>query len=272
MNNLHVKTCKELCAKFEQIQRKRHCDLRTVFDDFCRLATAAYHNAPYSFGKYPVPNFYEETCDKLEQEYKNIIDQYGDSGDLFSDILATLQKAMFESPFDYLGRLYADMNINSRTAGQFFTPPHLCGLMAQMAVGDKDSFEKLCEDKGYVSVSDPTCGSGAMAIALAKVLKNYGIKNLDTKLYIELTDIDYICAKMAFIQMSAMNLSARIVWGDALRDEKHAVFDTPCLQIALAVGLFGNSSTSQTLENELVQAKTRNDEKGQIELLFNTEI
>lgn len=41
-----------------------------------------------------------------------------------------------------------------------------------------------------------------------------GISDLDAKVRIELTDIDYLCVKMAFINMSILGLSARIIWGN----------------------------------------------------------
>jgi hypothetical protein len=49
---------------------------------------------------------------------------------------------------------------------------------------------------------------------------------------------DYLCVKMAFVQMSVLGLSARVVWGDALTNEQEMTFDTPALQLALAQGYF----------------------------------
>jgi type I restriction-modification system DNA methylase subunit len=110
--------------------------------------------------------------------------------------------------------------------------------MAATTIRNKEVFDKQVSEHGYVSAADPCCGSGAMAIGLVKVLSEYGVEGLGGKLFAILTDIDYTCVKMAFIQMSLLGLSARVVWGDTLTNRVDAQFDTPTLQTALMTGCF----------------------------------
>jgi hypothetical protein len=79
------------------------------------------------------------------------------------------------------------------------------------------------------------------------------VQDLDTKLFLKLTDIDYTCVKMAFVNMSIMGLSARIILGDALTNNENMVFDTPAMQLAMGLGLFRNA--------EMLVEPTKNNEK-----------
>jgi hypothetical protein len=111
--------------------------------------------------------------------------------------------------------------------------------MAQIAVTSKKDFEQKIAEQSWFGVADPCCGSGAMAIALAKVLEQtYKVQDLDIKLLIELTDIDYTCVKMAFVNMSLLGLSARVILGDTITGRQDMVLETPCLQITCLQGRF----------------------------------
>lgn len=253
MGTKEQEICKKIYKMFEQIQRAKYINIRQIFDDFCQLGMSSYHNALYSLGGISVPDFYKKNHDLLEKEYMDIVAKYKEKEayKIFPEILAELIKAMRESPFDYLGAIYMDMNINSKTHGQFFTPPHICEMMAAMQIGSKESFEEECRRKGYIGVSDPACGSGAMAIGLLKVLKDYEVEDTDIKLYIELVDIDYTCVKMAYLNMAILNLSARVIWGNTLTINYENKFDTPGLQMALAQGRFNRTiETKIEAENE----------------------
>jgi hypothetical protein len=250
--------CRDLHKKFEAVQSVKYFGLRTIFDDFCTIAMASYHNSLYSLGKLPVPAFYQETRNRLKREYADTLAKYKDSNafDLFADILAVLAQAMHDNPYDYLGKIYMDANISNKCHGQvFYAAAYLRTDGAQMTIGSKEAFEVQVAIQGFVGASDPCCGSDAMAVALIKVLeRTYGVRDVDAKLYIELINIDYACVRMAFINMAILGLSVQVIWGDALAGGERTIYDTPCMQIALAQGRF------QTRENQ-PQHKQKEEER-----------
>ena len=69
--------------------------------------------------------------------------------------LATREHA--EDPCDILGDVYHELRLNNEWNGQFFTPDHICRLMAQIVNVD------VPEDKeGPITINEPTCGSGSI--------------------------------------------------------------------------------------------------------------
>jgi hypothetical protein len=91
--------------------------------------------------------------------------------------------------------------LHNKWTGQFFTPYHLCEAMAKMTLGDKASMESLIADKGFLTLPEPCCGSGAMVIAAANVMKAKGV-NYQQNLHVKAIDIDAKCVHMAYLQFS----------------------------------------------------------------------
>ena len=237
--------CKEITKLLEQAGGGKF-GIRETLDDFCTVAMASHYNALYSIGKKPVPEHYRANHDKLESDFDKTLAKYKNTNahDTFANLLAKLVLAMWEEPVDYLGKIYMDSSLGNKGLSQFFTPSHVCELMAQMTIPNKEDFELQVSNRGYVGMADPCCGSGALSIGMIKVLRHtYGVQNLNTKLFLQLTDIDYRCVKMAFVNMSILGIAARVVCGDTLSGREDRVFDTPDLQIALARGCFRNTDT-----------------------------
>jgi hypothetical protein len=63
--------------------------------------------------------------------------------------------------------------LTNKARGQCFTPYDLCRAMAEMTIGN-DLTEKI-QAKGFITASEPACGSGAMIIALAETMQSRGI-------------------------------------------------------------------------------------------------
>lgn len=124
---------------------------------------------------------------------------------------------------DVLGRTFMALELGSEWAGQFFTPFHLCRLMAQLTAGDAK--EKL-ETQPHITASDPAVGAGALPLALCLALHEQGI-NYQQVLHVTAQDIDERAAHMAYIQLSLVGCPATVVVGDTLRMEQRAVWHTP---------------------------------------------
>lgn len=147
MNNSQIDYYKKIYKQFERLHTKTYFGMHTIFDDFCLMAMASHHNFLYTLAKFPIPPVYQKNYDSLEAQYKTIAlkyVKYSDVFPIFHEILADLTLAMKKSPYDYLGKLYMEMNINSKCAGQFFTPLHICEFMAAIINNLNIKFIQLC--------------------------------------------------------------------------------------------------------------------------------
>lgn len=151
-----------------------------------------------------------------DPEYMKIVERYRDQRsegerniDLFCHAFAELQLAMQKSNQEMLGSIYEKLSIANKQFAQFFTPPHMCELMAQISMG--------ASDRENETVCDPCVGSGRMLIAALKTRKNpicFG------------QDKDLLCVKMTALNMCFFNADSQIVWGDSLKGECLKAYET----------------------------------------------
>lgn len=189
-----------------------------VFCDFVEMSAIAISNTSDMI-------HYEER----EARYKEIMSGYSKmDADKFVDLLSLVMAACRrceDNPRDILGELFHQMNLQNEWKGQFFTPSHLCSFMAELQMGDID--DKLNE-KGYVTVSDPCCGAGAMIIGFADAMCKH--KYDYTKMMrATATDIDIRCVHMAFIQISLYGIPAVVIHGDSLALTEWSHWYTPSM-------------------------------------------
>lgn len=100
---------------------------------------------------------------------------------------------------DSLGDLFMEC-ISHGANGQFFTPDHICELMA-----------RITNDKGE-SVCDPTCGSGRFLLkALQHSREGDG---QEPTLYG--CDLDHLCARMTLLNICLNSGRGDVEWGNSL--------------------------------------------------------
>ena len=132
-------------------------DRYNVFYDFVKLAAISMQNV-----------FIRDA--KLEEEYLNIIGKYNkETAKLFPELFATLA-LMYEERqdiCDILGQVYEQEGIANKYLGQFFTPFHVSKLMTKIAFEDTNT-DKIIQEKGYITMSEPTCGAGRNGISCCK--------------------------------------------------------------------------------------------------------
>lgn len=106
-----------------------------------------------------------------EAAYLKTAKQYTDEElGTFADMMALVVAGMEEDPEqDFLGELFMAMELGNNWKGQFFTPYDVCRMMAKITIGSE--LTTRCEQQGFVSVSDPACGAGALLIAFANECK-----------------------------------------------------------------------------------------------------
>jgi len=188
-----------------------------VFKDFVTMAACSLHNSLHK-------------DEVREEEYLRIIGQYKpDDQKAFPKLMAQLVAALDEEPRDILGALYMELEIANKDAGQFFTPPELSELMAQMTFAGE--LGKL-ETQPFITAGEPAAGAGGMILALVKVMITAG-HNPAEKLWVQAIDVDRMAALMCYIQLSLWNVPAEVIVGNTLSWDIREVWYTPAHHLGL---------------------------------------
>ena len=118
--------------------------------------------------------------------------------EVLAQMLAEVVDEMEQNPDqDMLGELFMALGLANEWKGQFFTPYDICRAMAAMNLGE--DLKSQIEEKGWVSVSDPACGAGALLLAFANECKRNHI-NYQTSVFFVAQDIDFLAGCMCYIQ------------------------------------------------------------------------
>jgi type I restriction-modification system DNA methylase subunit len=179
---------------FESVMEKlavRH-DTHRIFSDFLTLVVCAF-----SLGK-------------EEEKYLSVIQNYNkQEASLFAEALAKLVIEMTGDDgtglIDVLGSYFQE-HISFGRNGQFFSPQHICDMIACMTGPVKQGNRIL----------DPACGSGRMLLAAAKSNRNamfYG------------ADVDENCAKMTVINLYLNCLYGEVAWMDSLSNKFYGAWE-----------------------------------------------
>lgn len=200
---------------FRQLAPYRH--RYEVFRDFVTMAACSLHNGLHK-------------DEAREEEYLRIIGQYKpDDQQAFPKLMAQLVAALDEEPRDILGPLYMELEIANKDAGQFFTPPELSELMAQMTFAQE--LDKL-DTQPFITAGEPAAGAGGMILALVKVMITAG-HNPAEKLWVQAIDVDRMAALMCYIQLSLWNVPAEVIVGNTLSWDIREVWYTPAHHLGL---------------------------------------
>ena len=177
-----------------------------IFQDWVQMMAIAINNQIY-FDK------------KLEDRYINLTKKYSQNQlNLFCEMNGILVELMENKIDDYLGKIYMGLNASSSKTGQFFTPFHVCEMMARVSLANYDGKE-FC-------LNEPSCGGSANVLAIAKVMKEkeYDYQNL---LKVVAQDLDFKCVFMSYVQLSICGISAKVIQGNTLTEEHNMVLYTP---------------------------------------------
>lgn len=160
-----------------------------------------------------------EPDEKREESFLSIARKYSEDDFLmFGCMLGRLSFLLENSLDDYLGKIYMELSSGNSHAGQFFTPFHICEMMAGIALADyKGTIEYL---------SEPSSGGGANILAYAKAMKEKGY-NYQQLLEVKAQDLDYKCVYMTYVQCSLAGVNAEVVQGNSLEGKQSVVLHTP---------------------------------------------
>lgn len=181
-----------------------------VFNDFLKIAATSLAR-------------FDDSDDTVKQEREKIfletIGRYdGEKKNLFVDMLAELGSALNESAYcDVLGDVFQKSNFNEQKGGQVFTPQHKGDLMGELAL-DKDFVQSEIQRRGYISIVEPCCGSGAITLGAINALEKIGV-NPRCQCAVFAYDLDERCILMAYIQLKLYGIPAIVMLRNALTDE-----------------------------------------------------
>lgn len=158
--------------------------------------------------------------DEREKLYLKTIGKYNKTEQsIFPQLAAMTVMALERDPEqDFLGKIYMDLGLGSKSMSQFFTPYHVCKLMAAITMGN---IVDEVKEKGYISINDPTCGAGATLIAgVNEARKKLGKANMNFQNHVLVVaqDIDFTVAMMCYIQLSLLGVAGYIKVGNSLTD------------------------------------------------------
>lgn len=161
----------------------------------------------------PVDKFHYE---EREKRYLKIIKKYNKrEQEQFPELAAYVVMALEENPEqDFLGSIFMELNLGDKSNSQFFTPYHVCELMAKVT---EEDVAAVVKEKGYITINDSCCGAGATLIAAInearKQLEKVNL-NFQNHVLVVAQDIDEIVALMCYIQLSLLGVAAYIKVGD----------------------------------------------------------
>lgn len=146
-----------------------------VWKDFVVMFACALSN--------PVDKSHYEEREAL---YLKTIQKYNKQEQaIFPQLAAETVMALEENPEqDFLGNIFMNLGLGNDAGGQFFTPYHVCELMAKISIGE---LIPQVEEHGYITI-------------------------------VVAQDIDYTTALMCYIQLSLLGAAAYIKIGNSLTE------------------------------------------------------
>lgn len=193
--------------------------LSTVFTDYLTLTSCAVSNSVDKLHYDERESLYNKTIGKYSNDERRQIFE------IHNKIINAMNEALFQK--DVLGELFHMLNLSSSWNGQFFTPFHIAQFMAMATMGDLSG---LMKTKGYITLSEPTCGSGVMVIAAANALCRADLSPSEN-MCVMAVDNDIRCAMMTYIQLSYLGIPAVVIHGDSLLVKEYTRFYTPIYMI-----------------------------------------
>jgi type I restriction-modification system DNA methylase subunit len=196
-------------------QASHNRSLYDVFRDFTEMAALAISNAVD-----------KSQFDERENRYFEVIKPYTPEDlalfpQMIGCLVGELEKVGYD---DVLGRVFMELELANKDAGQFFTPYEVCQMMAKMTVDD--SLKAKVAEQGYVTVNDPAVGGAATLIAFCEAVKDAGL-NPQRQVHATAQDLDLRCVHMAYVQLALLNIPAVVVCGNTLSLTESSRWYTP---------------------------------------------
>jgi len=191
-----------------------------AFSDFCEVSAIAISNSVDWRQREEREKRYLETIARYEPK------EQARFPEMFALLVQALENELtVKGPDDVLGRLYHELELHNKYTGQFFTPGNICDMMGELTVSEQD-LQHLINDKGFITLSEPASGSGAMVLGFCKAMQKRGF-NYCNQLVVTAVDVDLKCVHMAYLQFSLYGIPAVVIHGNSLTVEEWSRWYTP---------------------------------------------
>ncbi len=190
-------------AILESVAHNEGIDKREAFNLFLDFNTQAQQiGARLGYSK--------ELCQKTVETLNNMRDRFKsrETIRMLSDMYNVMIDALEEEPHDFLGEFYMKEGLGDSKMGQVFTPLDISMLMAELVYSDAK-----IKEKEYITLNEPTCGSGGNVVAMYRKLKAL---DCEGKLRVVAQDISLTCVQMCFLTLNALGIDAVVVHGNTL--------------------------------------------------------
>lgn len=190
-----------------------------VFLDWLTMAKIAFQNAVETDSAIHATR---------EKQYAEVQARYN-ARDLqeFPKLLSYMAEGLTSRYGDFLGEVYMEGGFGNAEKGQFFTP--FCVSRTMAAVNfSKEKTQQAISEKGYISLSEPSCGSGGTIVAWLEQMHLYGF-NYQSQCFVSCIDLDPRCAYMCYITLSLLHVPAVVIFGNTLTREVFEELHTPSL-------------------------------------------
>ena len=208
---------KKVMYMIDKLTSNGYRSAESVFVDFLTLSACSYSNVFDLTNKETREKRYLDIVKKYKKEELNYFSTA--LGELTMAAEIYLQHGYIK---DILGYIYTTGQYYKKAMGQYFTPDNIAIFMTEIINGDFKQLEK--ED--FISVSEPTCGSGVMILAFAQNMLKKEI-NYQNSMFADAWDLDQTCALMAYVQFSIYNIPAIVTHGDSLSLKAYSKWITP---------------------------------------------
>lgn len=253
MNSVYVENYNEFKEYFNELSSKY--DAREVFADLMKMCAIAIYNSFAKNEEFEIR--YLDTIKKYSKEAQQVFPK------MFANIIMMCQNNTELK--DVLGEFYEKEKFCNTRTGQFFTPTHISDFMAKV-VADKESTLKMIEERGYVGMSEPCCGSGRMVLSYAKAMSELGI-NYQECLLVHATDIVEVSCYITYIQLSLYGIPGIVFCGDTLSMKMNFKMETPFYFLQYYKFRNNNKKSSSYKENKEITEEV--DSNNQIENILN---
>lgn len=193
----------------EEIQNLgRTHGMNTVFTNFLELTALALAIQMDPVNWAERQESYEELEKSIDRE---ALSAYGRM--TFYLILAIREHR--SDPKDILGEVYTRLKLFNEWNKQYFIPDSISRFMAELLQIPED----IPKEKGYVTINEPTCGSGTMICGAVWAMQKNGFDYQRKSLFIA-QDIDIRCVWMTYIQCCLYRIPVVVIHGNTLTQEE----------------------------------------------------
>lgn len=233
---------KEFIALFKSIAP--HYRRSEVYYDFITIIGLEFYLILYGV----------QADETLKQRYQTAVSHYTEEEKQeLVRLSVILVEALGHKSYDFLGSVFMGLELGDRYKAQHFTPSHIAHAMAAMTLSDCHA---LIQQRGFLTLQEPTCGSGVMIIEAYNYLREENF-NPQQQMWVQARDLDFTAAMMCYIQMTLLHIPGEVIIGDSLTNEIHHHLYTPAHLLGnwnrkLTDADWDTESETQIIESESV--------------------